>query len=353
VSASAGARLTIDLDALAANYAVIGEQAGAAETAAVVKADGYGLGAAEAARRLWVQGARTFFVARLSEGLSLREALPDAAADILILDGLLAEPSAYRDAGLTPVLNSVDQARRWMASGAAGGVLQVDTGMNRLGVSLVEAAKLAADGLGPVLVMSHLACASDPAHPMNAAQLAAFIEARELFPDARASLANSAGIFLGADYHFDLVRPGIALYGGASVTGGDPVVLKPVASLRAPVLQVREVAAGGAVGYGADWIAMRPSRIAIVAAGYADGVVRAAAAGGFRLAGGLPLVGRISMDMLAIDVTDAPDVEVGQEIELFGVATSINDLAAAAGTIPYEVLTRISSRAERRYLGEA
>lgn len=352
MSAATGARLTIDLNALAANYALMDSQAGGAETAAVVKADGYGLGASRAARRLWAEGARTFFVARLSEGLALRTALPDASAKILVLDGLLAEPSAYRDAGLTPVLNSADQARRWVASGALGGVLQVDTGMNRLGVSLEEASSLAAEGLSPGLVMSHLACASDPAHRMNAVQLAAFVEARELFPDARASLANSAGVFLGADYHFDLVRPGIALYGGASVTGGDPVALKAVASLHAPVLQLREVAAGGAVGYGADWVATRPSRIAIVAAGYADGVLRAAAAGGFALAGGLPLVGRISMDMLAIDVTDASDIVVGQDIELFGT-TSINDLAAAAATIPYEILTRVSSRAERLYLGEA
>jgi alanine racemase len=351
VSAATGARLTIDLDALAENYALMDALAGAAETAAVVKADGYGLGAAPAARRLLAEGARTFFVARLAEGISLRAALGDAQAEILVLDGLLAEPAIYRDAGLTPVLNSEDQARRWLASGAAGGVLQLDTGMNRLGVSLEEASRLAGDGLVPTLVMSHLACASDAAHPMNAAQLALFNEARALFPDARASLANSAGVFLGPDYHFDLVRPGIALYGGVSVTGGDPVSLRAVASLFAPVVQLREVPPGGAVGYGADWIAPRTSRIAIVAAGYADGVLRAAAAGGFALAGGLPLVGRISMDMLAIDVTDAPGVEVGQEIELFGDATSINDLAAAAGTIPYEILTRISARAERVYLG--
>jgi alanine racemase len=349
VTAATGARLTIDLTALAANYALIRALAGGAETAAVVKADGYGLGAVPVARRLWAEGARTFFVARLAEGFALRAGLQQPSATILVLDGLLAEPAAYLDAGLTPVLNSTGQARRWLASGATGGVLQLDTGMHRLGVTLEEAEHLASEGLSPALVMSHLACASDPVHPMNAAQLKAFRHARGLFPDARASLANSAGVFLGADYRFDLVRPGIALYGGASVTGGDPVSLSVVASLHAPVLQLRDVAVGGAVGYGADWIAARPSRIAIVAAGYADGVLRAAAAGGFGLAGGLPLVGRISMDMLAIDVTDAPGVAVGQDIELFGAATSINDLATAAGTIPYEVLTRISSRAERTW----
>jgi alanine racemase len=349
VSAATGARLTIDLDALAANYILMRSLAGGAAAAAVVKADGCGLGASAVARRLWQEGARTFFVARLAEGIALRAALPEA--EILVLDGLVAEAASYIDAGLTPVLNSADQAKRWLGSGAAGGVLQVDTGMNRLGVSLAEAEVLAAEGLRPGLVMSHLACASDAAHPMNAAQLAAFAEALAWFPDARASLANSAGVFLGSDYHFDLVRPGIALYGGASVSGGDPVNLAVVASLHAPVLQVRDVGIGDAVGYGADWVARRPSRIAIIAAGYADGVLRAAAAGGFSLVGGRPLVGRVSMDMLAIDVTGAPGVEVGQDIELFGAETSINDLAAAAGTIPYEILTRISSRAERRYVG--
>ena len=350
MSAAAGARLTIDLDALAANYALLRKRAAGAETAAVVKADGYGLGAWPVARRLWMEGARTFFVARLAEGISLRAELEGRAADILVFDGLLGEPAVYRDAGLAPVLNSPEQARRWRAS-AAGGVLQVDTGMNRLGVSLEEASALAHEGFAPDLVISHLACASDPAHPMNAAQLAAFRQARGLFPDARASLANSAGVFLGADYHFDLVRPGIALYGGAAMTGGAPAPSRPVASLHAPVLQVRDVDVGGAVGYGADWTARRPSRIAIVAAGYADGVLRAAAAGGFSLGGGRALVGRISMDMLAIDVTEGAAVEVGEDIELFGTATSIDDLATAAGTIPYEILTRISTRADRRYLG--
>lgn len=351
MSALTGARLTIDLDALAANYAALRQCAPGAETAAVIKADGYGLGAAQVGRRLWTEGARTFFVARLAEGVALRAALEDRAADILVLDGLLASPAEYQDARLTPVLNSLDQARRWLASGVPGGVLQVDTGMSRLGVSSEEAAILAAESLAPTLVMSHLACASEPDHPMNARQLAAFREARALFPAARASLANSAGVFLGPDYHFDLARPGIALYGGASLAGGDPVELRPVACLYAPVLQVREVRVGDAVGYGADWIAQRPSRIAIVAAGYADGVLRAAAPGGYRLGDGAAVVGRISMDMLAIDVTDTPAVEAGQDIELFGETASINDLAAAAGTIPYEILTRISSRAERRYLG--
>jgi alanine racemase len=351
VSAASGARLTIDLDALAANYALVRARANGAETGAVIKADGYGLGASTVARRLWSEGARTFFGARLDEGLALRAALTEAKAEILVFDGLLGEIADYTGAALTPVLNSVDQARRWLASTSSGGVLQVDTGMNRLGVSLEEAATLASEGIRPALVMSHLACASDPAHPMNTAQLAAFGEARRLFPDARASLANSAGVFLGREYHFDLVRPGIALYGGAPMTAGSAPALRAVATLRGPVLQVRDVEVGGAVGYGADWTARRPSRVAIVAAGYADGVLRAAAAGGYSLAGGMPLVGRISMDMLAIDVTDAPGVTVGQEIELFGAGASIDDLAAAAETIPYEILTRISSRAVRRYLG--
>lgn len=353
MTGATGARLTIDLDALASNYALLRTRAAGAETAAVVKADGYGLGAGPVARRLWDEGARTFFVARLAEGVSLRSQLTGRQARIIVLDGMLGEPADYGEAGVTPVLNSLDQARRWLVAGARGGVLQIDTGMNRLGVSLEEAAILAREGLSPDVIMSHLACASEPAHPMNAAQLLTFNEARALFPAARASLANSAGVFLGPDYHFDLVRPGIALYGGAPVAGGGPDPLRPVASLHAPILQVREVAAGAAVGYGADWTAPRPSRIAIVGAGYADGVLRVAAAGGFTLASGLPLVGRVSMDMLAIDITGAADIAVGDDIELFGAATSVNDLASAAGTIPYEILTRLSSRATRQYLGEA
>lgn len=351
MTGATGARLTIDLDALAANYALLRSRAKGAQTAAVVKADGYGLGAGPVARRLWAEGASTFFVARLSEGVSLREALRGRNAAILVLDGLIDAPEIYQEAEVTPVLNSVEQARRWLASGAIGGVLQVDTGMNRLGVSLAEAETLARDGLEPSLVMSHLACASEPDHPMNAAQLAAFGEARARFPGAQASLANSAGVFLGLQYHFDLVRPGIALYGSAALSSGDPATLNAVATLTAPILQVRDVPVGGAVGYGADWVAPRPSRVAILSAGYADGVLRAAVTGGFRVAGDLAVVGRISMDMLAVDVTDAPHLAAGDEIELFGSQASINTLAAAAGTIAYEVLTRVSSRAERVYVG--
>ena len=253
MSAAAGARLTIDLDALAANYGLLRSRAAAAETAAVVKADAYGLGAGPVARRLWNEGARSFFVARLSEGLHLRRELGARPAEILVFDGLLAKPEEYRAAALTPVLNSVDQARRWMAEHSVGGVLQVDTGMNRLGVTLDEAARLAAEGLAPSLVMSHLACASEPTHPMNRDQWLAFAAARDLFPAARASLANSAGVFLGEDYHFDLVRPGIALYGGSPFSAGEPVGLETVARLHAPILQVRCVEPGDAVGYGADW----------------------------------------------------------------------------------------------------
>jgi alanine racemase len=341
VSAAAGARLTIDLDALAANYSLLRDRAGTAETAAVVKADAYGLGAGPVARRLWNEGARSFFVARLSEGLHLRRELGARPAEILVFDGLLAKPEEYRAAALTPVLNSVDQARRWMAEHSVGGVLQVDTGMNRLGVTLDEAARLAAEGLAPSLVMSHLACASEPTHPMNRDQWLAFAAARDLFPAARASLANSAGVFLGEDYHFDLVRPGIALYGGSPFSAGEPVGLETVARLHAPILQVRCVEPGDAVGYGADWRAPRRGRVAIVAAGYADGVMRSVAPG-VRLAG-LEVVGRISMDMLAVDVTDTPHT-VGDEIEIFGDMTTIDDFAAAAQTIAYEILTRISDR---------
>jgi alanine racemase len=355
-------RLSVDLDALAHNYALLRAQAGGAEVAAVVKADGYGLGAAPIARRLHAEGARTFFVARLSEGEALRKALgPDRAADLYVLDGAAPGSGArLREARLIPVLNSEAQLDLWGAEGRAGGPLpaaiHVDTGMNRLGLRPEGAAALARDhgrlqGLRIVHILSHLACAENEGAAANKRQLAAFRQARALFPDARASLANSAGVFLGPDYAFDMVRPGISLYGGGPRGHPDPR-LKAVATFEAPVLQLRDVPPGETVGYGGTFRAERPMRVAIIAAGYADGVLRAGSPGGYGVLTGrrLPFLGRVSMDLIALDATEAL-VGEGELIQLLGPEAPVDEAAAVAGTIAYELLTRISARAERRYLG--
>jgi alanine racemase len=276
------AQLTLDLDALASNHAVLKAQAGGAEIAPAVKADGYGLGAALVATRLWDEGTRGFYVARLSEGLALRQALGDRAATIYLLDGVTpGSAPAIEAAGLTPVLNSLPQVEAWN-SHARGrtldAALHIDTGMNRLGLRPEEAVVLtgAMDRLKHVniaLVISHLACASEPDHPLNAGQLARFTEAAALFPNARLSLANSGGIFLGGDYHFDQARPGISLYGGGPRDIPDARI-KAVATLEAPVLQVRVVPRGESIGYGATFTARETTRIAILAVGYADGLPR-------------------------------------------------------------------------------
>lgn len=360
----AQARLTIDLDALAANHAFLVRQAGAAEVAPVVKADAYGLGLARVARRLWAQGARSFFVARLSEGVALRKTLGPAAA-IHVLDGCTpgaAGPLA--EAGLVPVLNSPAQVAAWAAWAAAKGsalpaALHVDTGMNRLGLTPAEVdALLAAPdtlaGLEVGLVMSHLACAEDPAHPLNRSQRDAFARTARNFPRARKSLANSAGLFLGEDYLFDMVRPGISLYGGGPRGRPDPRI-RPVVSLEATILQVRSVSAGETVGYGAAYTAEKTRRIAILAAGYADGVLRSESPGGYGWVGGIPrpFLGRISMDLIAMDVSEGAQPQPGEIVELLGGRALLDDQAAAGGSVAYELLVRIGGRAKRSYIGEA
>ena len=348
-------RLTIDLDALAANHAAL-RTIGGARVAPVVKADGYGLGAGPVARRLHAEGARAFFVARVGEGEALRRELGDRPAEIHVLDG--APPGSVprlRAAGLLPVLSSPAQVQRWLAEGGgAPAALHLDTGMNRLGLRLDDAGALdAAQALRPVHVMSHLACGDEPDNVMSARQLAAFRQVRALFPDARASLANSAGVFMGPDYAFDLTRPGVALYGGGPCGRPDPR-LRTVATLEAAILQVRDVPRGETVGYGASFTAGRPMQLAILAAGYADGLLRAASPGAFAALDGrrVPLVGRVSMDLIAIDVTDVPAREGGW-VQLLGPDIPIDELATAAGTLAYELLVRLAPRAERRYIGGA
>ncbi len=367
----ASAVLTVDLDALAANYALLRREAGGAEVSAVVKADAYGLGIEPVTRRLAAEGCRIFFVATPQEGLTLRGVLPEA--DIYILDGLFPGAAAlYTEARLYPVLNSMGELAEWRETGAhLPAALHFDTGMNRLGMSAEDATNIAADpaitqGLEVSLIMSHLACADDGNHPQNGQQLARFRALMERlpsrFPSARASLANTGGIFLGADFHFDLVRPGIGLYGGSAFTrGANP--FQPVVSAHARVLSVREVSPDEGVGYAASWKSGAPSRIAVLAMGYADGYLRSLSypsaegmggeSGGRVYIGGemAPVAGRISMDMTSVDITHLPEgtVKRGDMAELIGPHISVDDVGLRAGTIGYEILTALGTRYMRRY----
>ena len=358
---AAEARLTVDLDALAANFGVLQAEAPAAEVAPVVKAEAYGLGAGPVALRLWAEGARRFFVARVGEGERLREALgPHRPAEIYVLDGApRGSLPRIADAGLIPVLNT--QAQIEETSAFSGNrqrlpiALHIDTGLNRLGLRVEEAEALAQApdrlrGLELGLVMSHLACGPSPDHPMNRRQLEAFHQAAALFPDARKSLANSAGVFLGSDYHFDMVRPGITLYGGGPRERHDPRIAA-VARLEAPILQVRAVPPGESVGYDATFTAKTPTRVAIIPLGHADGMPRALAGRGFAWFDGArrPILGCVSMDLIAIDVTGCDAARPGAVVEMIGPNALVDDAAEAAGTISYEILVRLSARAERVY----
>ena len=356
------ARLTIDLDALAHNRAVLADVARGAEVAAVVKADGYGLGAGPVSRRLHAEGTRSFFVARIAEGEALRDELAHRDAAIYVLDGLLpgtAERLAARR--LTPVIATVPQLTAAVGLAASLGryevALQVDTGMNRQGLSLAEVQAVvgAPRGLGALdvpLVMSHLGSATEPAEPRNPEQLARFRTLRTLFPEGRAALAASAGAFLSPDYRYDMIRAGISLFGGGPEEVPDPR-LKAVATLTAPILDIRSLQPGDRVGYGSAFTAERPMRVAVVAAGYADGIIRAAMGKGYAWAAGArrPLL-IVNMDLLVIDLSQAP-AAIGDEVELLGPNVALDDLANAAGTVAHEILVRLSPRAERIYLGAA
>ena len=343
----APATLTVDLNALAANFRTL-EATGGVPVHPVVKADSYGLGAAACARRLMAEGARTFFVARTAEGERLRAALGSGPA-IYVLDGCLPGRGArLRDASLRPVLNADAQLAEWQAAGGGACGIQIDTGMNRLGFR-PEAAPEPFEGLD--LVLSHLACADDPAEPMNARQQNAFAAAAARYPGAVRSFANSGGVFLGTDYAFDATRPGICLYGGGP-EGRPEGRIRPVATLAAEVLQLHEVPAGESVGYSRGFTATRATRIATCAAGYADGVLRSySPRGQVFVAGELrPIVGRVSMDACAVDVTGL-DVAVGDRVELFGANRMLDDAGAAAGTIGYELIAAINARVPRVYVG--
>ncbi len=357
------ARLTIDLDALAHNFAVLRNEAPGAEAAPVIKADGYGLGAAPLARRLWAEGARGFFVARLSEGEALRAALgADHPAAIYVLDGFLAGSGPRLAAArLTPVLSSLPQIEAATTFAAASGqplavAIQVDTGMNRQGLTLTETQAVAQSGdrlrgLQVDVIMSHLGSATDPADPRNTLQQERFAQVRRLFPQARASFAASAGIMLGPDYRNDIIRPGISLYGGGPEERPDPR-LRAVAKLEAPILYIRNVEPGELIGYGSNTRIEKPTRIAIVGAGYADGVIRASKGKGYGwLAGARRPVIIVTMDLIALEIGDAT-ARIGDWVELLGPNVLLDEIATAAGTVAHECLVRLGGRAERIYLGE-
>ena len=372
--AAAGLRLTVDLGALVENWREMARRSGKARTAAVVKADAYGLGIEDIGETLYAAGARDFFVATADEGATLRLFVPDAR--IFVLCGIWpGMERTFFENDLVPVIASEEQLTFWMSVLSDYGdypcALQVDTGFNRLGLPMEDAIALADDvsrpaSFAPVLVMSHLACGDDPSNAMNRQQLEAFRKVSAAFEGIEASLANSAGIFLGPEYHFDLTRPGIATYGGEAVPGmANP--MRPVATAESRIIQTRSVKAGETVGYGRALQLTRDSRLAIVSAGYADGYMRSqssagvplrqtdvSAGHGFIAGHKVPVAGRITMDLTIFDVTDLPEhlVRAGDYIELFGNNILVDDAARAAGTIGYEMLTSMGLRHERRYISE-
>jgi alanine racemase len=353
------AEIIVDLDAVADNFGRLVRQVSTAEVAAVVKADAYGLGAVRVARRLEREGCRTYWVSSLAEGRELRSQLPDAR--IFVLEGACGALAACREAGLVPVLNTPEEVVEWSAfAECRPAAIQFDTGMNRAGLDGATAVSLIDEQrrrgrLRIELLMTHLACADEAAHPMNGLQRARFDALRAHFAGVPASIANSAGIFLGRDYHADLVRPGLALYGGRPASAGENP-MREVVRFDARVLQIRTLGEAGSVGYGATATRAKGSRIATIGAGYADGLPRALGNRGFALVQGraVPIVGRVSMDLITLDVTGLPPsaVGVGDRVSVLGAGLSLEDVAEAAGTVSYEVLTRLSPRVARRYLGE-
>jgi alanine racemase len=363
--AEAGGLLTIDLAAIAANWKRLAGMTVPVECAAVVKADAYGCGIEHVVPSLAKVGCVTFFVADIAEGRRVRASAP--AATVYVLNGLAPNTAAsFAEANLRPVINSTTELAEWDAFVAAhawrgGAALHVDTGMNRLGLTPDEAVamvpRLQTEAHGIKLLMSHLACADTPNHPMNDRQIRLFRELRILFRGVPSSLVNSAGIFLGGTAHCDLVRPGIALYGGNPIPG-QKNPMSPVVELRSRIAQVREIKKGDTVGYGATWAASRAGRIAVITAGYGDGYLRAAGAAKGKppahviIAGkACPVIGRISMDLLAVDVTDLPAgaARRGDFATLIGGTVDIDQLASACGTISYEILTNLGRRYHRIY----
>jgi len=344
----ATATLSIDLDAIAANWRALDRLSGpTTQTGAVVKADGYGLGAARVARALAHAGARRFFVACAEEGAAVRQALGNGPQISVFSGHMAGDTDMIHDLDLTPMLNSIDQITRHLESlpGHSFGI-QLDTGMNRLGMEQGEWEAVAAFVLeaGPELLMSHLACADEPEHEMNAVQLAEFHAMTDGI-DVPRSLAATGGLLLGPQYHFDLTRPGIGLYGGRPFEEATPTV-----ALALPVIQLRELAIGETVGYGCAWVAEAPSQIASVAGGYADGLLRALGNRAVLWSGDVPcpIVGRVSMDTITVDVSHLE--QAPRTLDILGPHQSVDDLADAGDTIGYEILTGLGARYVRRYI---
>ena len=364
-AAEAGGILTVDLSAIEANWRALGRRIMPSECAAVIKADAYGCGIEPVAARLSRAGCKTFFVADLLEARRARSAAPDAA--IYVLNGLLPGTApTFADLRARPVIGSMVELAEWDAFCSAqrwqgGAALHVDTGMNRLGITASEAAALAprirSENHGITLLMSHLACAEEQDHPLNERQINLFREVRILYRGITSSLSNSSGIFLGNSAHCNMARPGVALY-GVNPTPGRSNPMRPVIEVEARIAQVRIVQKGETVGYNAGWTAKRTSRLAVVAVGYADGYLRAASAsdeapGADAIVAGkrCPIAGRVSMDLIEIDITDLPDNSArrGDLAKLIGDEISVDDVASAAGTIGYEVLTSLGRRYHRVY----
>lgn len=363
---STGAVLEIDLDAIAGNWDALSRLHPSGPVAAVLKADAYGLGAVPVARRLFAAGCRHVFTAHLDEAQAIRPALPHPlppGAMLAVLNGLwLGDAPAYAEADIAPVLGSLAEIEDWAAHARTLGrplpaLLHIDTGMNRLGLPPEEVDVLAAepsrlDGVRLLYIMTHLVSAEMPGDPINAAQRDRFARACARLPAAPRSLANSSGCFLGADFGSDLARPGAALF-GVNPTPGQPNPMRAAVRLRARILQVRDVPPGGRVGYNGVWTAQRPSRIATVSVGYADGYPRILtnrAAACFDEQA-VPLVGRVSMDLSTFDITDAPGAVTGSWLDLIGPGMPVDEVARRAGTNGYEILTQLGPRYRRAYLG--
>jgi alanine racemase len=367
--AAATGVLTVDLDAVVANWRKLEKTAVPAECAGVIKADAYGCGVGPVARALASAGCKTFFVATIEEARAARVAVPSAA--IYALGGLFQNTGeAYAKTDCRPVIGDLNELAEWdvfcRRSGWRGGAaIHIDTGMHRLGLTVTEAQglipRINAGDHGITLVMSHLASAEQLNNPVNARQLTAFREIASLFTSVPASLANSSGIYLGAQFQFDLVRPGAALYGVNPTPEADNP-MQPAVELKARIVQIRNIERGETVGYGGTWTARRPTRLAIVSAGYADGYFRAASAndgtrGAEVIVAGkrCPVAGRISMDLMAIDITDLPPnaARRGHMVTLIGEGITVDELAHHFGTIGYEVLTSLGRRYLRVYKGGA
>ena len=360
--AHTGSILTIDLDAVAANYQTLRNISGSAEVASVVKANAYGLGVDRVAPVLNDAGCRTFFVANIAEAYELRSLIP--SADIHVLDGLMGQPpERFIARNLRPVLNTPDEIETWRSVSAESdrplpADIQIDTGMARLGLTADEAETLLArpDWNREMVIdclISHLACAEEPGNPKNGEQRAAFARLMPRFEARRASLSASSGMFLGEDFHFDLTRAGVALY-GVNPTPDTANPMAQVIQIQGEILQVRFVDTPQTVGYGATHRITRPSKIATIPIGYADGYPRSLGNTGIAVIGGhkVPVVGRVSMDLTTVDVTDVPDelARPGALVDLLGPDNDLDDTAARAGTIGYEILTRLGNRFERRYI---